>query len=609
MLELPPSARRRWCHQVGALWWLSFLVACGGAAPPAEDEVAPATTSQIEVPQREIFSDQSAAAGLDFVHFNGMSGELYYSEHMGGGVALFDYDNDGDLDIYVTQGHLLGKGKSLEDATFPPAEPPPFLDRLYRNDLSLDAEGRPHLRFTDVTIESGLRVDGYSMGVAAGDIDNDGWPDLYVTEWNGTNRLLRNGGDGTFEDITERAGVGEMRWSVAAVFFDYDRDGWLDLYVGNYLDFSFAVHRECTNDIGLADYCGPVSFKSVADSLFRNRGDGTFEDVTARAGVTQEAAPVLGAVSGDFDGNGWLDLYLANDEEPNNLLLNQGPDAAGNVSFKDDARLSGAAMNHQGKAEAGMGVHAADFDNDGDEDLFVSHLDQETNTLYLNEGGGVFSDRTVESGLGAPSFDSTGFGTAFLDYDNDGWLDIFVANGAVQGLRDLMLAKDPHPMHQKNQLFHNLGNGRFEDLSAHAGAALQLSEVSRGAAVGDIDNDGDPDVVVHNNAGPLRLLINNVGQDQQWLGLRLVGATVDRDQLGAWVDLLAPKAMGRRVRSDSSYASAHDPRLLFGLGDSSGLAEVEVTWPDGRREGFADLPLGQYSTLRQGQGSAPRVGG
>lgn len=584
------------------------LVACGPDAstpPPGEGAAPTAGSGEAERPRQEIFIEQSAATGLDFVHFNGMSGELYYSEHMGGGVALFDYDRDGDLDVYVTQGHMLGADKTLADASFPPSEEPPFYDRLFRNDL----EAGGGLRFTDVTEESGLRVDGYGMGVAVGDVDNDGWPDLYVTQWNSANRLLRNGGDGTFRDITEEAGVGEQRWSIAAVFFDYDRDGWLDLYVGNYLDFTFSVHRECANEVGLADYCGPVSFKSVTDTLYRNRGDGTFEDATAAAGITQDAAPVLGAVTGDFDDNGWLDLYLANDEEPNNLLLNQGADDSGRVTFRDEALLAGAAMNNEGKAEAGMGVNAGDFDNDGDEDLFVSHLDQETNTLYINDGGGVFTDRTVEAGLGAPSFDSTGFGTAFFDYDNDGWLDLLVANGAVQGLRDLMLAKDPHPMHQKNQLFHNLGNGRYEDVSARAGAVLELSEVSRGAAFGDLDNDGDSDVVIHNNAGPLRLLINQVGQDHSWLGLRLTGASVDRDQVGAWVEMLQPKPLARRVRGDSSYASAHDTRVLFGLGDATGPATVRVTWPNGQREIFDALPLGQYRTLRQGDGQAEAAGG
>lgn len=606
-IDVPASRLVSWRRLCFSTFLVALLAGCGGssgekASGEPESATSESTSTQDEKPSRTLFIDAAAETGLDFVHFNGMSGELYYSEHMGGGVALFDYDRDGDLDVYVTQGHMLGQDKTVDTATFPPAEDPPFLDRLFRNDLVVQSDGSRELRFTDVTEASGLTVDGYGMGVAVGDIDNDGWPDLYVTHWNSANRLLRNRGDGTFEDITEGAGVGEKRWSIATVFFDYDRDGWLDLYVGNYLDFTFAVHRQCANEIGLADYCGPVSFKSVTDTLYRNRGDGTFEDVTASAGITQDAAPVLGAVSGDFDGNGWPDLYLANDEFPNNLLLNQGPDADGRVTFRDDALLAGAAMNHEGKAEAGMGVNAGDFDNDGDEDLFVSHLDQETNTLYLNDGQGGFRDHTVETGLGTPSFDSTGFGTAFFDYDNDGWLDLLVANGAVQGLRELMLIKDPHPMHQKNQLFHNTGHGRFEDVSERSGEAMLLSEVSRGAAFGDIDNDGDSDVVIHNNAGPLRLLLNQVGQDQSWLGLVLLDAEGQRPQVGAWVEMQTPKSMARRVRRDSSYASSHDARVLFGLGEASGTATVQVTWPDGQHERFHDLPLRQYSSLRQGEG-------
>ena len=351
--------------------------------------------------------------------------------------------------------------------------------------MEVATDGSRQLRFTDVTAESGLAVERYSMGVAVGDLDNDGWPDLYVTHWNAPNQLFRNlgptaGGGPRFEDITDQAGVGEGRWGIASIFFDFDRDGWLDLYVGNYLDYSFAVHKECVNEIGLRDYCGPISFTPLPDIFFRNLGPGAsgevrFEDITAKAGVVQDPAPVLGALSGDWNEDGWLDIYLANDEFPNNLLVNQQ-----GQSFIDEALLSGAAMNSQGKAEAGMGLDAGDFDNDGDEDLFIVHLNQETNTLYLNEGGGIFGDRTIETGLASPSFDFTGFGAGFLDYDNDGWLDLFIANGAVQGLRDQMTAGDPFPMHQKNQLFHNRGDGSFEDVSGRAGEVFQLSEVSRG---------------------------------------------------------------------------------------------------------------------------------
>jgi hypothetical protein len=583
-----------------------LFVACGGgpgeSSPEVEVPEAPAV-AEVQTSE-EIFRDQAAEVGLDFVHWNGMSEEFYYAEHMGGGAALFDYDGDGDLDLYLTQGHLMGPGKKPEDARFPAPEGA-AIDRLYRNDLEVLPNGEHRLRFTDVTTLSGLAVDRYSIGVAVGDVDNDGWPDLYVTHWNSANQLFRNRGRGadgrvTFEDISASAGVDEKRWSIAAVFFDYDRDDWLDLYLGNYLNYSFAGHKECINDIGRRDYCGPVSFKPLPDVLFRNlgtkEGQVLFEDVTSKLGVVQEPAPVLGAVSGDFDGDGWLDLYLANDEFPNNLLLN-----GGGKGFRDEALLAGAAMSSEGKAEAGMGVAAGDFDNDGDEDLFISHLNQETNTLYRNQGG-LFGDDTIETGLGSPSFDFTGFGAGFLDYDNDGWLDLLVVNGAVQGIRSQMLAGDPYPMHQTNQLFRNRGDGRYEDVSDVAGAVFKLSEVSRGAAFGDVDNDGDTDVVVHNNAGPVRLLVNQVGAKKQWLGLRVIGAS-GRDMLGSWVELLAPgPPQGRRVRTEGSYASANDPRVLFGLDTAQGTGHVRVTWPDGHREEWSELTLGEYSTVRQGEG-------
>ena len=604
-------------HRLAALLPFLFL-ACGesGEAP------SPTPPSEVKSPQvpakadargsEEIFLDQATEAGVDFVHWNGMTNEFYYSEHMGGGAALFDYDGDGDLDLYLTQGHLMGPGKKPEDARFPAPEGA-AIDRLYRNDLEVLPSGERRLHFTDVTEQSGLVVDRYSIGVAVGDVDNDGWPDLYVTHWNSANQLFRNqgiGADGhvTFEEIGVAAGVDEKRWSIAAVFFDYDLDGWLDLYIGNYLDYSFAAHKECVNDIGRRDYCGPVSFKPLPDVLFRNRGAQSkgrilFEDVSSKAGIVQDPAPVLGAISGDFDGDGWLDLYLANDEFPNNLLLNEG-----GTKFRDEALLAGAAMSSEGKAEAGMGVDAGDFDNDGDEDLFIAHLNQETNTLYRNQGG-LFGDDTIETGLGSPSFDFTGFGAGFLDYDNDGWLDVLVVNGAVQGIRSQMLAGDPYPMHQTNQLFRNLGDGSYEEVSANAGAAFELSEVSRGAAFGDLDNDGDTDVVVHNNAGPVRLLVNQVGARQQWVGVRVLGES-GRDMVGSWVELLTPgPPQGRRVRTEGSYASANDPRVLFGLGGATGLASgegtahVRVTWPDGQREEWQDLPFGQYTTLRQGEGS------
>ncbi|MFQ5351061.1 MAG: CRTAC1 family protein, partial [Thermoanaerobaculia bacterium] len=472
----------------------------------------------------------------------------------------------------------------------------------YRNELEIAADGSRRLRFTDVTAESGIVADGYGMGVAVGDYDNDGWPDLYVTTWGSPNQLWRNNGDLTFSQVTAAAGVGETRWSIAAVFCDYDRDGWLDLFVANYLDYTYSVHKECNNDLGMRDYCGPASYKPLPDVLYRNRGDGTFEEVSRVLGHSNKTGSGMGVVSGDFDRNGWLDLYVANDELPNHLWMN-----AGDGTFRDEALMAGAAVNAQGDAEAGMGVDAGDIDGDGDEDLFVVHLDQETNTLYLTVGGGIFEDRTNETRLGPPSWALTGFGAGFLDYDNDGRLDLFVANGAVQALRDLLLAGDPYPLHQKNQLYRNLGDGRFAETSASAGSVFQLSEVSRGAAFGDLDNDGDTDVVVHNNGAAARLLINQIGQSRDWLGLEIqTGEGRGRAALGAWVEavLADGTTLGRRVRTEGSYASAHDPRVLFGLGGSAKPDRIRVTWPDGPTEEWPPPPTGRYTVLRQGTGSA-----
>ena len=551
----------------------------------------------------EIFADRAAAAGLDFVHFNGMSGELYFVEINGAGAALFDYDRDDDLDLYLVQGTMLGPGKTLADATLPPGSPRPLRDRLYRNELVPGGE----LRFTDVTEESGLDARGYGMGVATGDVDNDGWPDLYVTNF-GPNQLWRNNGDGTFSDITVAAGVGDDRWSVPANFFDFDRDGRLDLYVGNYVDFTIAGHQTCPTVSGARDYCGPLAYHAEPDRLFRNlgaSGDGAvrFEDHSARAGIRAAPGATLGAVAGDFNLDGWPDLYVANDQMRNFMWINPAAAAGG---FRDEALMAGTAVNEEGQPEASMGVGAGDLDNDGDEDLFMTHITRETNTLYLNEGAGFFTDATIAAELGPPSWEYTGFGTAFFDYDNDGRLDLLAVNGAVRILEALARENEPHPLHQRNLLFHNLGDGRFEEVSERSGSVFALSEVSRGAAFGDVDNDGDTDVLVTNNAGPARLLINRVGQDRHWLGLDLRGTDGGREMLGAWVGVqrLDRPTLWRRVRTGGSYASAGDPRVLVGLGDAPGVSGVEVHWPDGRVESWPVAEVDRYLTLRQGSGTA-----
>jgi hypothetical protein len=567
---------RVWRPAVGAL--LSLLAGAADRATSAD-----------------LFADRTAAVGLDFVHFNGMTGRFYMPENMGAGGALFDFDNDGDLDLYLIQGSLMGPDVSLGEAVQPPHHPLPLTDRLYRNDLSLDAQGRAFIRFADVTESASLPPAGHGMGAATGDYDNDGWIDLYLTRF-GSNLLLRNRGDGTFEDITDSAGVDDPRWSVPAVFFDFDRDGWLDLFVGNYLDFSWAKKVPCTTRAGAPDYCDPWAYDTVGDRLFRNRGDGTFEDVTRRAGLDTVSGRGLGAVAFDADGDGWLDLYVANDRTPNQLWRNRG-----DGTFVDDV-LAGAAVNAEGLAEASMGVAAGDFDNDGDADLVMGHFAGETHTLFVNLGDGLFEDRTVRSGLAAPTLAANGFGTGWLDIDNDGWLDLVVVNGAVRALDQLVQQGDPYPYHQPNQVFRGRGDGTLEEVSMIGGT--RESEVSRGALFGDLDNDGDADVVVTNNSGPARVLLNQVGQRRFWLGLRLTtGANgAPRDALGGRVQLERPghSALWRQSGSDGSYAAANDPRVLFGLGTgTAGPFTARVRWPDGRRVTFERLPGGHYSTLRQ----------
>ncbi|HEX9669978.1 MAG TPA: CRTAC1 family protein [Thermoanaerobaculia bacterium] len=563
-------------------------------------------------PEPDWFVDAAAASGLDFVHFNGMSGELSFAEMMGGGGALFDFDGDGDLDVFLVQGSMLG-GKPLAQATLPPQGP--LRHRLYRNDLTVGPDGRRTLRFTDVSDATGIATAGYGNGAAAGDFDNDGRVDLYVLAVGG-NQLLRNLGGGRFADATREAGVEERRWSAAASFFDYDRDGWLDLFVGNYVDWSAAQPRFCPDLAGANDYCGPLAFAPQSDRLFHNRGRGpagevTFEEVTARALPAAAPGNTLGSVTADLDGDGWLDLYVANDAEPNQLWLNRR-----DGGFRDEALLAGCAVNERGLPEASMGVDAGDVDNDGDEDLFMTHLNQETNTLYLNDGKGFFADRSRDSGLGPPSWLFTGFGTAFFDYDNDGWLDVAAVNGAVKLADAPRRAGDPYPLHQTNQLFRNLGGEpagrtasgvvRFAEVTARAGAAWRLSEVSRGAAFGDVDDDGDTDVLVINNAGPARLLLNQVGSARPWLGLRLLGADGRRDQLGARVEVRrrGGPTLWRRARTDGSYLVSNDPRVLVGLGEASEVTAVRVHWPSGRSEEWAGLPLRAYTTLREGTGNA-----
>jgi len=543
-----------------------------------------------------IFDEVVAEVGLKFQHYNGMTGKLFLPEIMGSGAALFDFDNDGDLDVFLVQGSTIESADTPGRTLFPWRESEGPRGRLFRNDLTIRKDGSPALKFTDVTERSGIVAAGYGMGVIAGDINNDGWTDIYLCNL-GANQLYLNKGNGSFTDVTKASGTDDPRWSTSASFVDYDRDGWLDLMVINYADFNVAASPTCYAETTVKDYCGPRSFRPPGNKLLRNKRDGTFEDVTAAAGVAREFGHGLGVITTDFDGDGWIDIYVANDGDPNQLWINQE-----NGTFKNEALLAGAAVNRDGVAEAGMGVDAGDFNGDGTDDIFVTHLMEETNTLYANLGRANFEDRTREVNLGLPGSRLTGFGTLFFDYDNDGWLDLLVVNGAVRLLPQLVQKGDPFPLGQPNQLFHNNGNGQFAEVSDQAGETFRRLEVSRGAAFGDIDNDGDTDILVSNNNGPARLFMNRVGSRNHWLGLRLVGKKANRDMLGTKVEIVvAPKRLlWRRARTDGSYCSSQDPRVLVGLGPSERVESVRVTWPDGGIEEWKSLPINRYLTLKEG---------
>ena len=591
---------------MAALSLTALLLGCGaastdrGAVGGSEESETQTAPSDAALPGPgngpEWFTDVAEEAGLHFTHFNGMSGDFFFPEIIGPGVGLLDIDNDDDLDVYLVQGQLLGAGKMLSDALFPPAESLPLTGRLFRNDLAVQADGTRTLRFTDVTDESGIDTSEYGMGVAAGDVDNDGWIDLYLTNF-GQNQLFRNNGDGTFSDVSGQTGVDDGAWGVSAAFLDYNRDGWLDLFVANYVEYNTEADRPCPSVTGGIGYCVPQVYRAQPDRLYRNQGDGSFVDVTATTLVGRTFGPALGVATADFDGDGWTDIYVANDGEENQLWMNQQ-----DGTLLNTAVLSGTALNWDGDAEGSMGVDAGDFDNDGDEDLFMTHLTTETNTLYLNNGTGLFEDRSAVSGLGPPSLALTGFGTAWLDFDNDGWLDILTVNGRVSSPEER--ANEPFPYDQWRQLFRNRGDGRFEEVTDQAGAVFAVSEVGRGAAFGDVDNDGDTDVLVGNDVGQIRLLINQVGNTNHWLGLRLVGEEAPRDMLGARVEVVLTDGTTRwrRVHADGSYASANDPRVLVGLGDATDLSRVRAHWPSGHVEEWTDVAIDRWTTLTEGGG-------
>ena len=514
------------------------------------------------------FVDVAEESGLVFEHVNGMVGERWLVEIMGSGAGVFDFDGDGRLDVWLVQGGPLAD----RDGVLP-------CDRLFRN-----VGRRGMLRFEDATSASGICSSGYGMGIATGDIDNDGDLDAFVANY-GANALYENTGGGRFRDITASAGIVGDAWSVSASFADIDGDGMLDLYVANYVEFSLDA-KHCTSDRGTPSYCLPVVYPDAADKLYRNLGGRRFVDASAAAGV-DAARAALGVVAEDFDGDADIDFYVANDMHDNLLWINDG----GGV-FQDQALLAGAAVNGDGMVEASMGVAAGDFDHDCDVDLFMTHLAVQTNTLYANDGQGGFIDKSNAAGVAASSFPYTGFGTAWFDADNDGDLDLFSANGAVADIAGQAPGPTELALRQPNQLWLNDGHGRYAEARDIADFAVE--EVSRGAAFGDLDNDGDLDIVVTNNRGPARLYRNDA--TAHWLGVELAAAG---GVAGARVWLEDQPCRGKRATTDGSYASANDLGLLFGLGSYGWPKNLVVRWPDGEEQRFGPLAVDRYHLLRR----------
>ncbi len=552
-----------------------MIVALAGCGPAFETAEGPAP----------LFRECAQETGLEFRHFNGASGDFYLPEIMGPGVALLDYDLDGDLDVYLLQGTTLGKVPETG-----PTHGAAGGNRLFENRVIPDGT----LRFVDATAGSGLGVDTYAMGVAVGDYDGDGAPDIYLTSV-GTNQLFRNNGDGTFDAID---GPQDTRWSTSATFSDYDADGDLDLFFTNFVDFSRQNNKECSAPTGERDYCVPTVYSPVPDRLFRNDG-GQFADVTAPSGLDWAFGNGLGAIAADLTADGLTDLYVANDTTENQLWVNSG-----DGRFSDRAMQLGTAVNADGRVEAGMGVVAADFDADSDTDLLMTHNAQETNTLYLNDGGASFRDATNSLGLGTSSLPYTGFGVAWADFDQDGALDLFVANGAVAVMESQRGSK--FPFVQDNVFYRGRG-GQFDPLPGPRVWGSVEAQASRGLATGDLDIDGDTDVVVANCNGPARLYLNQ-SSAEDWVRVRLQGNSGNSFGLGARVGLCLKDGtcLWRRVHRDGSYLSSSEPVAEFTAIGQASLSHVEVRWPGSAVEKYPPPEIGSAVSLRQGAGTALR---
>lgn len=552
-------------------------------APPPKRPQAAAP----QAPSPVTFTDATAEARLNFRHAASPTSRKYLPETMGGGCALLDYDNDGRLDVFFTNGARLDD--PMPAGAQPDKREPRYWNRLYHQ--------KPDGTFEDVTERAGVKGSGYSMGAAAGDFDNDGFVDLYVTAL-GANTLYRNRGDGTFEDVTRQTNAAGSGWSTSAGWFDYDGDGRLDLFVARYLNWDFDRGGAIVcGDLAHRAYCHPDNFKGTPNLLLRQKPDGTFEDVTERAGIADPSGKGLGVAFADFDNDGWTDVFVANDSVRQSLYHNRG-----DGTFEDIALVAGAGYDENGKTFAGMGVDTADFDGDGLMDVFITTLSNETYPLYRNNGDLSFNYVTQTSGVGQISVLYSGWGARFADFDNDGRRDIFVAQGHV--LDTIEQTTSYLKYKQPPLLMLGVGPSKtgasFVEVSAGAGAPFRVPLAARGAAVGDLDNDGDEDIVLAQTDGPA-VFLRNGGTRNHWLGLALTGTRSARSAFGARV--VVTDANSRRqtfdVTSAGSYLSSHDPRLLVGLGAATGVQSVEVRWPSGRKQTIARPKIDQYLAIKE----------
>jgi hypothetical protein len=549
-------------------------------ATPSLPSLFAQTAKEGNLPQ---FADVTTRSGVNFKHEASPTSEKYLPESMGAGVAMFDYDNDGYLDLFFVNGALIRD--PMPQGADPDKSQPRFWNRLFRN----NRDGT----FTDVTEKANLQGRLYGMGVATGDYDNDGNMDLLVTNLGG-NTLYRNNGDGTFTDVTAKAGVAGRGWCTGACFVDYDRDGLLDLIVTRYVEWDFASNVYCgLHRPGYRDYCHPDQFKPTSHLVYHNNGDGTFSDVSKQSGIGAILGKGLGIAINDFDQDGWPDIFVANDSFPEQLFRNNR-----NGTFSEVGAPSGVAYDQNGKVFAGMGADFADYDNDGWPDVFVNALANQKYALFRNNKG-FFEDVTDRSGVGGITMLHSGWGTKLIDYDNDGWLDLFVAQGHVM---DNIELTDPS-LHYREPLLlmKNTRAGRFQDVSRESGPIFQVPLSARGAAFGDLDNDGSIDIVINCNNGRPVILRNQGNREHHWLLVNLIGTRSNRDGIGAKLRLVSEDGSEQHAfaSTSGSYVSANDKRVHFGLGKSRKVKLLEITWPSGIVQPIESIAANQILSVRE----------